>query len=150
MKPACSVCGYVHAADEVVAISRFDCGEDLYRARFSGAVVRSTREEAEADMCGWRGGRRPDALAHVLTMPAARPTVTATESELIAPQSFPAATVEHLGREKAWRDFLAQAAFSLHIWTLDGSLADVLPSPVDWLRACADDLSALIAKETTT
>lgn len=147
MNPSCSVCGYVHTVDDVVALGRFSSYATTYRARFPDSPVRTTREDADADMCAWRA-RKPRGTARIVVTPSTYTPPTPPPIP-VAPQPFPAATVEHLAREKAWRDFLAQAAFSLHVWTLDGSLADVLPNPVDWLRDCMNDLSTLIARETT-
>jgi len=145
MNPPCSVCGYVHVVDDVVALGRFGSYATTYRARFPDSLARATREDADADMCAWRA-RKPRGAARIVVtsstyMPPAPLPIP------VPPQPFPAATVEHLAREKAWRDFLAQAAFSLHVWKIDESLRGELPNPVDWLQTCALALNEITSGE---
>jgi len=52
VKAPCSVCDWVHSAADVRAIGRFDPdGPAGYIADLPGAKVRSTRVEAQRDVC---------------------------------------------------------------------------------------------------
>ena len=55
MKPPCPICDRIHDPSDVRAIGRFDPdGPAGYRADLPGAKVRSTRVEAQRDVCeGW-------------------------------------------------------------------------------------------------
>ena len=55
MKPACPRCRTINPAEAVRAIDRFDRRRTTtYAAAYTGAPIRETREQAEADYCQWR------------------------------------------------------------------------------------------------
>ena len=55
MKPACPHCHTIHPAEAVRAIDRFDRRRrTTYAAAYTGAPIRASREQAEADYCQWR------------------------------------------------------------------------------------------------
>ena len=48
----CGACGHVHDSSWTSAIGRFDeTAPTLYRATYPQAIIRTSRIEAEADMC---------------------------------------------------------------------------------------------------
>ena len=55
VKPPCSDCGHVHTAADIYAVGRFSpSGPIGYCARYPGAPLRASRDEAAKDMCKWR------------------------------------------------------------------------------------------------
>ena len=54
IKPPCPDCGHVHTTADTWAVGRFAPGPIGYTARYPGAPLRASREEAEKDMCDWR------------------------------------------------------------------------------------------------
>ena len=55
VKPPCPDCGHVHTAADIYAVGRFNPGGTIgYRARYPGAPLRASRDEAAKDLCTWR------------------------------------------------------------------------------------------------
>lgn len=55
VKPPCPDCGHVHTAADIYAVGRFNPGGTIgYRARYPGAPLRASRDEAAKDLCDWR------------------------------------------------------------------------------------------------
>ena len=55
INPPCRDCGHVHTTADTWAVGRFAPGGPIgYTARYPGAPLRASREEAVKDMCKWR------------------------------------------------------------------------------------------------
>ena len=55
VKPPCPDCGHVHTAADIYTAGRFNPDGPIgYTARYPGAPLRASREEAVKDMCKWR------------------------------------------------------------------------------------------------
>ena len=55
VKPPCPDCGHVHTAADIYAVDRFSPGGPIgYCARYPGAPLRASRDEAAKDLCDWR------------------------------------------------------------------------------------------------
>lgn len=60
-KPPCRRCTQVHLTTWTVAVGRFDAnGPAGYRATFNGAPLRTTRQQAEQDMCDYQQTNRSE------------------------------------------------------------------------------------------
>lgn len=138
---ACETCGHVHTSTDAVAVGRF-VGGGFYRANFDDAPYRATRAQAEADMCARRATQPKPQGADATPIASGRVNVVVSDDRADS-RPFSAVQMERLARERAWQRFMSEAAFSLRLWSLDEDLASELPSPVQWLRDCAAELSAL-------
>lgn len=158
MKPPCPQCGFVHASNDARAVGRFTRSAAGYAADFGGAPVRTTRAEAEADMCTHRAtssrlcgrmDRQPSSKGTALS--STDSPVSATRVRILPealqpqePPSFPAAAMEVAAREGAWLRFLSEARLSLLVAEIDDSVRDGAGDVLAWLRRCCDDLSSLV------
>lgn len=144
MRATCPKCRHVHAANDAIAVGRFSPNA-TYRAATAPTPERQTRAEAEADECRWRQSRPAPVIVEVEPTPKPEP-VSDDQPEL---EPFPALLMESAARAKAWRDFLANVAFSLKVWQIDPEVRSG-EHVIDWVRGCRDDLSALLLTEEGT
>ena len=138
-RATCPACGFVHAADDAIAVGRF-APNPTYRAATAPTPARQTRAEAEADECRWRQTREPAPVPPSAPRPA--PTVQNERAPEPEPEPFPALLMESAARAKAWRDFLVNVRFSLAVWQIDPEVR-AGEHVMAWLARCREDLAAI-------